>query len=214
MIVFPGIHLSIRKQIMILQSQEPLTTLSSSLVGGGFGKCRSIFNYHVDKNYRHPHPDQDLDQIAADWELPTPYIGMMTAASLEEAQISIQEADPLLVAAIVTAGLGNSTSAGCSRPASHPPPPGTINLILLINHLLSPAAMVNAVITATEAKTDLLQQNNIRTSGGEPATGTSTDAVVIAAVDQHPVIQFAGPATVTGWCIGKSVRQALGALIG
>ena len=45
---------------------------------------------------------------------------------------------------------------------------------------LTPAAMVNAVITATEAKTMTLAEWDVRTPEGEPASGTSTDTVVVA----------------------------------
>jgi adenosylcobinamide amidohydrolase len=40
--------------------------------------------------------------------------------------------------------------------------------------------MVNAVITATEAKSMTLVEWDVRTPDGDPASGASTDAVVVA----------------------------------
>jgi adenosylcobinamide hydrolase len=40
--------------------------------------------------------------------------------------------------------------------------------------------MVNAVITATEAKSMALIEWDVRTPDGDPASGASTDAVVVA----------------------------------
>ena len=70
--------------------------------------------------------------------------------------------------------------------------------------------MVNAVITATEAKTDILQQHGVRTPENQPATGTSTDSVVVACMGRGDLLPYAGPATSVGWLIGRSVRQSLG----
>ncbi len=53
--------------------------------------------------------------------------------------------------------------------------------------------MVNAVITATEAKTGVLMALNARTKEGDPATGTSTDAIVIACTGRGTPVPYAGP---------------------
>ncbi len=50
-------------------------------------------------------------------------------------------------------------------------------MILLIDACLTPAAMVNAVITATEVKTQVLMAHGVRTPEGYAATGTSTDTL-------------------------------------
>ena len=48
-------------------------------------------------------------------------------------------------------------------------------MILLVDGALTPAAMVNAVITATEAKTMTLAEWDVKTPEGDAASGTSTD---------------------------------------
>ncbi|MDD4369390.1 MAG: adenosylcobinamide amidohydrolase [Oscillospiraceae bacterium] len=52
--------------------------------------------------------------------------------------------------------------------------------MVLVDGNLTGAAMVNAVITATEAKTRAIFQAGVRLPDGDMATGTTTDAIVIA----------------------------------
>jgi iron complex transport system ATP-binding protein len=135
----------------------------------------------------------------------------MTAAYLDGVQTVTLQEDKLTVAAVVTAGLSNPAAAGLSPPAVLGP--GTINLILLVAADLSPAAMVNAAITATEAKTDVLRQYAVHTPEGHLATGTSTDSVVVAGTGRGTQLPYAGPATTVGWLIGRCVRQSLAAAL-
>ena len=87
--------------------------------------------------------------------------------------------------------------------------PGTINIIVLLDAKLTRAAMLNAVVTVTEAKSAVLYEMKVCTPDGAPATGTSTDTVTIAMTGAGPTLPYAGPATVMGWLIAKTVRQAL-----
>jgi len=87
--------------------------------------------------------------------------------------------------------------------------PGTINMIFLIDAHLTPAAMVNAVITATEAKTDMLLQRGGQTSEGYRATGISTDAIVVACTSRGKPLPYAGPAVEAGWLVGQYVWEGL-----
>jgi iron complex transport system ATP-binding protein len=207
-IEFPGVSASVNDEIIQLQSARPLHILSSSVVGGGMIEARAIINRHVNKNYNHPDPPQDLQDFAAGYGITEPFVGLMTAAYLDGVKtVTLCEKD-LIVSAVITAGLSNPTAAGLSSPAVLAST-GTINMILLIDARLTPPAMVNAVITATEAKTDVLLRRGIPTPEGHPATGTSTDAIVVACTGRGKPIPYAGPATMVGWLIGKCVRQGL-----
>ena len=86
---------------------------------------------------------------------------------------------------------------------------GTINLIVLVDARLSRSAQVNAVMTATEAKTLALIERDTRTREGGYATGTSTDSVVIAATGRGEPLRYAGTATKLGWLIGRTVRECM-----
>ena len=131
----------------------------------------------------------------------------MTAAYTEHARVAAESKDGVTVAAIVSVGLTNTSNAGVTPPLEAPP--GTINAILLVDAALTPSAMVNAVITATEAKTMTLAEWDVRTPQGDPASGTSTDSVVVACTGRGAGLDYAGPATTVGWLIGRSMRAAV-----
>ncbi|RME79323.1 MAG: hypothetical protein D6784_00910 [Chloroflexi bacterium] len=208
---FPGVSISFSPECIILHSETVLNTLSSAVVGGGFTRTHVILNRHVDKQYDHPDPPAELRAFAVRMGITGPFVGLMTAAYLETARSMVLQRDGLRVGVLLTAGLSNATSAGLSPPVAMRP--GTINQVLLVDANLSPAAMVNLVITATEAKTDTLRRLGVLTPAGEPATGTSTDAVVIACTGRGPVLPYAGPVTPVGWLVAQAVRQCLAACL-
>lgn len=113
----------------------------------------------------------------------------------------------LHVSAWVTVGLGNKARAGAELPAASLYP-GTINTIIVIDGQLTDAAMVGAVITATEAKAAALQSLGIEVHG-LPATGTTTDAVLIATTCRGHLYSYAGTATALGYMIGRTVYEAI-----
>jgi len=89
--------------------------------------------------------------------------------------------------------------------------PGTINTMIFINSELTPGAMVRAVITATEAKTAVLQELAVHSRlSGRLATGTGTDQVGIACKlgGDHPLTS-AGEHTKLGELIGKTVHDTI-----
>jgi adenosylcobinamide amidohydrolase len=89
------------------------------------------------------------------------------------------------------------------RPAAPIWRPGTINVIVSVPVPLSEAAYVNAVMTATEAKTQALLE------AGISATGTASDAVCIAAPVAGEREDFAGPRSLWGARIARAVHAAV-----
>jgi adenosylcobinamide amidohydrolase len=195
-IPIPGVVVSLTAEALLISSRELLTVLSSSPVGGGFTQTHHILNAHVHKGYDNPDPAQDLIAFAQLNGVRGAFIGMMTAANLEKTRLAVEQSQGLTVCAILTAGLSNACSAGITPPA--PYRPGTINIILLVDNRLSHAALVNAVITATEAKCDSLRRLGRSAPDGELATGTSTDTIAIAATERGAPLPYAGPATAVG----------------
>ena len=106
-----------------------------------------------------------------------------------------------------TTQLSNPMAAGVSVPSILDV--GTINLIVLVDGNLTRSAQVNAVLTATEAKTLALIDGGTRTREGGYATGTSTDSVVIASTGRGEPLRYAGTATELGWLIGRTVRESV-----
>ncbi|MFZ1040203.1 MAG: adenosylcobinamide amidohydrolase [Anaerolineales bacterium] len=202
-----GISISETPEVIHIQSASPLTTLSSAIVGSGFQRVRHVLNAHVDKNYAAPNPKADLRALARRRNIRERFIGLLTAVHLRKGRAAFFESDGLSVGALITAGVSNANCAGVTLPFSYQP--GTINIILLLDAHLTRGAMLNAFITATEAKCAVLQSRNIRTPDDDPATGTSTDTITIAATGKGDLNSYAGPATPIGWLIARAVRQAL-----
>lgn len=202
-----GIAVSQTDEVIHVKSNLPLVTLSSAIVGGGFGHTRHILNAHVDKNFYCKNPKAWLRSLANDMHINESFIGLLTAVQLRKARFSFFESDGLSAGALITAGVGNAASAGITLPFSHRP--GTINTIILLDAHLTKGAMLNAVITATEAKSAVLKERNVSTPEGDSATGTSTDTVTIACTNNGPLQSYAGPVTSIGWLIARAVRQSL-----
>jgi iron complex transport system ATP-binding protein len=208
---FPGVALTHTAEVLVVHSQQPLTVLSSAVVGGGVVRVRYLLNRHVHRDYNCLNPAADLVAFARSQGITAAFVGLMTAVSLQKARAITLRTASLTVAAVVTAGISNATAPGLSLPAM--PEAGTINMILLIDACLTPAALVHAVITATEVKTQVLMAHGVRTPEGHAATGTSTDAMAVACTDSGTPLLYAGPVTLVGWLIGRCVRTALEAAI-
>ena len=219
----PGITVTTGPRAVRVSSTTPLAILSSAVVGGGAGDLREILNVHVDDGYDGERPEDDLAAVAAELGIREPFVGLMTAAYTEHARCAVESQGEVTVAAVVSIGLSNTSSAGVTQPigagpaddgrepanGAVAPGPGTINVILLVDAALTAAAMVNAVITATEAKTMTLAEWDVRTPDGDPASGTSTDTVVVACTGRGEELRYAGPATPVGWLAARAVRAAM-----
>ncbi len=192
-----------------LQSANELSALSSGVVGGGFQKVRHIINVYVDKNCVCSNPAADLKNFARSAGIHETFIGMMTAAKIGSTKPVFLTEHGLTVGALVTVGMSNAACAGVTPPFLSAAQAGTINIVILLDARLSRAAMVNAVITATEAKTAALQLLDKRTKDDDPATGTSTDSIVIAATGKGNYFKYAGSVTLPGWLIARAVRQSI-----
>src|SRR5688500_9122162 len=116
-----GISVSQTDQVVHVKSESPLVTLSSAIVGGGYNRTRHIVNANVDKNFVTKNPKVWLRSLAKDMGIDESFIGLMTAVKLRKARFAFFESDGMGAGALVTAGVGNATSAGITPPYSHRP---------------------------------------------------------------------------------------------
>lgn len=196
--------------MIALSYEQPLKILSSAVTGGGFGMYQNIVNRYVDKDYQ---CDNYFDEMCAFLKKhrfnPDETVSMMTAVQLKNMQFEFVETDDFSVLIIVTAGISNAVNSTDGQVHPMAKQPGTINTWLLVNGVLSDAAYVQAVITATEAKVKALHDLKIKDAlTGEQATGTSTDSVLVGATQKGAYLEFAGPITPLGAVIGRVVYQA------
>ncbi|MCZ8517980.1 MULTISPECIES: adenosylcobinamide amidohydrolase [Paenibacillus] len=201
------------ESLLTIEGEAPLRVLNSSMWGEGFTTARRLINRQVSKHYLAEDPLQEmrsyLEGLGTPWEETA---ALLTAADLRDrgyrhAELGLGGG----VCSWVTAGLSNRIRGGreCDESLLYPGNPGTINIIVVIDGYLTDAAFVNAVITATEAKTAALQDLDVRLEDcGLTATGTSTDAVMIASLQQGERHRYAGISTNLGYAISRTVYEA------
>jgi adenosylcobinamide amidohydrolase len=208
--------------------------IASGVAGGGLGERRWVLNAQVPGGYDRMDPAAHIAELAAGLGLAGEGVGLLTAASVTD----LVESEDEGVRVAATVGLRVPTWAAAAkgtvdrelgpirrpgvetvghevRPAWRP---GTINIIVSVPVPLADAAYVNAVITATEAKTQALLEAGVR------ATGTASDAVCVAAptvgepaagepAAGEPAAgepeDFAGPRSVWGARIARAVHAAV-----
>lgn len=203
-----GIKLDADAEAVVVIADEPLRVVSSAVLGGGLGVARSIVNVHVPKGFHCADTDAVLHAFAERRQLVPPVVGMLTGAATEKMEVATTAAARLTAVAIVTVGLSNATAAGRSPVAAWRP--STINTILIVDADPEPAALVNLVITVTEAKALALADAGVKAADGTPASGTSTDAVTVAATGRGPRRRFGGPVSELGWVAAGATRWAVG----
>lgn len=202
-----GIELRIDSEAVVVVSDRPLAACSSAVVRGGLVEARAVVNLHVPKNDPCADPPGMLAAYVRRAAVPEPSVGLLTSAWTEHAVVGEASGFGLAALAVVTVGLSNRVAAGCVPVLEWTP--GTINTIVVVDAAPEPAALVNAIITATEVKVLALGQAGIRGAEGAAVSGTSTDAVVVAATGRGPRARFGGPASELGWAVAHAVRQAL-----
>jgi iron complex transport system ATP-binding protein len=207
--VIDGIETTVDREAVVVTAREPLAVLSSAFVRGGFATARAIVNLHVPKSLRQEDSDVLLPAFVDRRRIPGPWVGLLTAAWTERAEVAEECRNGVTALAIVTVGLSNRVSAGTTPIAVWAP--STINTIVVVDGAPDPAALVNTVMTVTEVKTSLLAAADLRCADGHVASGTSTDAIVVAATGRGPRQRFGGPISDLGWVVARASRAALGA---
>ena len=205
--------------------------LSSAPQGGGLRSARYILNHQVEANPTveckkstaertgHPpwgDPARHLRRLATALHADDSCVGLMTAVPMKQLVIGQEKSEGIWVECFATVGVTNAVRAGewptAESDPKRPTQVGTINLILITNAALSSSAMVGAVQVATESKTGILRDLAVRSWTGVPgATGTGTDAVVIACRlhKEGMRLSYSGTHTVIGAMIGRVVAYCV-----
>lgn len=174
--------------------------LSSASVGGGLGSRPWIINAQVPIDYERTDLAAHIDELRVVAGLPAQGgVGMLTGAYVDEATSALVES----VEVISTVGVSEPEWAATSTPVRASSTVGTINVVACIPVALSPGALVNAVITATEAKTQALVE------AGLPGSGTATDAVCIVGSTSGAPEPFAGPRSRWGHRLAVAVHATV-----
>lgn len=212
--VWPGLSLQLKENHLLLEFPSEVDSLSSAVYGGGMGRLHRAVNLYVERNYECNDPVRDMEHKLQGWGYSlSGTAGLMTAVPMEHAAVVEENTGTAGIFCCVTAAAGNAARAGVERGSLALYHPGTINIMLGIDGHLTPAAMVNAVMTAVEAKAAALADLGITDhENGLIATGTTTDAIVLAVSQsgQHSAQHvYAGTATDLGCTIGRLVYGAV-----
>ncbi len=197
--------------------------LSSAPQGGGLTVASYILNHEVESNpitnghpRSHGDPALALRRLAVRLGVKQGTVGLMTAVPMKQLVTARVSSGTLWVECFATVGVTNAVRAGewpeTDARQTESTKPGTINLILVTNVSLSNAAMVGAVQVATESKTGALRDHAVPSWTGQPgATGTGTDAVVIACGlrGKGPWHAYSGTHTMIGALIGQAVTRCV-----
>lgn len=194
---------------------SPQRVMSSAILNGGLVEASHILNRKVgNRSSSCEAPDSSLRDYAASQNWQGKVVGMMTAASMDSLRIERACVEGVDVAVLVTAGISNARRAGDKADIQEllalSKEVGTINLVLICSARLTDAAMLEAVMVATEAKAAALQDAGVLSPvSGQLATGTGTDAIAVVSGDGPQEIEFCGKHVLLGQCIGRLVIAAL-----
>ncbi len=178
--------------------------ISSGLTGGGIGPREWVLNAQVPAGYNRMDPAVHIAELAVGLGLKGEGVGLLTAARVTD--VVPCEDEGVRVAATVGLRVPTWAAAPSGTADRELVPawrPGTINVILSVPVALSDAAFVNAVMTATEAKTQAVLEAGFR------ATGTASDAICVAAPAAGEPEDFAGPRSLWGARIARAVHSAV-----
>jgi adenosylcobinamide amidohydrolase len=184
--------------VLVYRFETAMLGVSSSLVGGGIGARRWALNAQVSSDYEREDIALHVAELARTFSLEGNGVGMLTAAKVrrrEHARVEGVEVES-------TTGLSHPTWAA-GEDAEPTARVGTINTVAFLPVRLSDGALVNAIATATEAKSQALFESGI------PATGTASDAVSLFCPLDGDVESFAGPRSLWGARLARAVHQTV-----
>jgi adenosylcobinamide hydrolase len=187
------------RPVLVWRFLEPRLTASSAPVGGGLRTSSWILNAQVPLEYGRRDLEEHVRELRDELGCVSPGVAMLTAATIE----TPQRHEDGGVSCWATVGISKPTWAADSDGAVSPWKPGTINVVVDIPVVLSDAALLNAIVTATEAKSQALFER------GVPGTGTASDAVcIVCPIDGRPEA-FAGPRSPWGSRLARAVHTSV-----
>lgn len=193
--------------------------ISTSKLNGGFSSnFSSVFNHHLSQeniDYLENHDLQDyLIQKCLSLNIDSSYsTGLTTLAKMKNVSIVTKAYKNLEVISITTAGVRTNAVRAGDPGAFYEENGkfGTINTIILINANLGYETLLDAFMTATEAKTVALNDLKIPSqySNGY-ATGTGTDGLcVFSNLESNNLLTNAGKHSKLGELVGQAVVESV-----
>jgi len=186
----------------------------------GFKEVKFVGNHYDPPqlwDFFHKSKRKYEEKIYADLGIRSDEVAMLfTGADMDNLSIKKEKYDGIRIFACVTAEVKiNAQRIGVDKAGSIERDGkfrrlGTVNIIILTNAFLTDGAMARSIITVTEAKTQALQDLNIRSSYNPEiqATGTGTDNVAIVSGFGSKITYVGGHAKI-GEIMAKTVTSAV-----
>lgn len=179
--------------------------VSSGVLGGGIGTSRWVLNATVPRDFDDDLPGEYLARLATTVGLaPEAGIGLLTAVDVRAAVTVTRPG----VTMSVTTGVGPHAKWPAVHDAqvSEHARAGTVNAVAWFDQPVTPDALVNGVITVTEAKTQAFFE------AGIAGTGTCTDTVTllcpVPAEDEEPT-RYLGSRSPVGQALATAAHAAV-----
>jgi adenosylcobinamide hydrolase len=183
--------------LLVWRLPAPMLAISSAPLGGGLGRHGWIVNATVPMSYDRDDPAAHLTAMSVGLGLTGSGIGHLTGVDVA------RRADGHDGGVAVWATVGLADPIRAAAPDAPAPRTGTINIIAFLPVRMSEAALVNAVVTVTEAKVQALADR------GLDATGTATDAVTIVCPADGPSEAYGGPRSRWGAPLARAAYVAV-----
>ncbi len=206
------VKFTVKDNVLAVTSEDGLSTVSSAIFNGGTKRVKAVLNVGVPKGYSdytlHIDPLELITTSSAKLNITQDYLAMVTAANVHNFSLVTKKTDAYTVSVAATAGCSHSESSGEKMDVDEIA--GTINIIVFIDGNPTESCMVAALITATEAKSAVLRDFDVRSRyTGDSATGSITDSVTVAVTGNGKIVSLAGPASKLGKMVGFCARQAV-----
>ena len=210
--------LVLKDNVLAVISDIDLTTVSSAIYNGGFKKAKAILNVQATNDLTdkqlHADPQKFIINSAKKLGIQNNFVGMVTAAAVDKfAWVSKKDGDltvTVTATAVDTDGNTCSHAETAGETITVEEMLGTINIMVIIDGNPTESCLVSTVLTATEAKTAAMLELDIRSRySGNVATGTITDAIIVAKTNRGAPIIYGGPASKLGQLVGHCTRKAV-----
>jgi adenosylcobinamide amidohydrolase len=178
---------------------QPMVVASTAPAGGGVGRRQWIINAQVPPGYSRLDPEHHVDELASAEGLSGPGVGMLTAADIA----SVVRVEVAGVRVEATVGISHPVWAASTEPSEPAPGAGTINVVAFVPASFTEAALLNALCTVTEAKSQALLL------AGVEGTGTASDAVTVVCSPRGGEEVFGGPRSRWGAPLARAVCAAV-----
>ena len=217
-----GGYVDIHSSAITVTYDMPYYAISTSPFNGGLHHVMAVRNqqltFFVNNESELPGGSTSdyLAKECVQLDLPIHFCtALLTSASMNRHAYVCHSEDSIIIEVIATAGVEKTAHRAGDGYTYYEKDGvfhagGTINLLVFTNCALTDGALTKSLLTITEAKTVALQSIGITSVlSNQPATGTSTDGVIMTIDPNGELLTDTGTFSQFGDTLAKAVRSAI-----